>query len=73
MSISVVIPVYNSSQMLPELVSRLKKVLETFEVDYELILVNDGSIDHSWKVIIQLLADYPWLKGINLMRNFGTT
>ena len=37
----------------------------------EAILVNDGSRDQSWEIILQLATEYPWIRGINLMRNFG--
>lgn len=71
MNVSVIVPVYNSEQTLAELVKRLKPVLEAEAAKYELILVNDGSSDHSWDVICELFAGYPWLRGINLMRNYG--
>ncbi len=71
MSISVVIPVYNSAPILPELVDRLEAVLETLCDNYELVLVNDGSSDDSWKVICKLAENYKWIRGINLMRNYG--
>jgi glycosyltransferase involved in cell wall biosynthesis len=69
--ISVVIPVYNSEQTLPCLVERLEPVLATLGAAYEVILVNDGSRDASWQVISTLAAEHPWVRGINLMRNYG--
>ncbi len=71
MDVSVVIPVYNSSQILPDLVARLHPVLEQSYDRYELILVNDGSRDASWQVIGGLVERYPWIRGVNLMRNYG--
>jgi len=71
MTVSVVVPVYNSEQSLPELAQRLHEVLGTSERDYELILVNDGSYDRSWEVICDLARRHRWISGINLMRNFG--
>jgi undecaprenyl-phosphate 4-deoxy-4-formamido-L-arabinose transferase len=71
MNVSVVIPVYNSSGILPELVARLEPVLTDHYDEYELILVNDGSRDASWDVICSLVADHQWIRGINLMRNYG--
>jgi glycosyltransferase involved in cell wall biosynthesis len=71
MSISVVIPVYNSASILPELVGRLEMVLESLCDNYELIVINDGSRDNSWNVICQLAEKYKWIRGINLMRNYG--
>jgi len=71
MNISVIIPVYNSGQTLAALVKRLQPVLEAEAAEYELVLVNDGSSDQSWDVICELSVTYPWLRGINLMRNYG--
>lgn len=68
---SVVVPVYNSADTLDALAVRLSKVLPTFLNIFEVILVNDGSSDQSWKIITQLGEQYPWLRGINLMRNYG--
>jgi len=69
--LSVVVPVYNSEQSLPLLCDRLSRVLPRIADRFELILVNDGSRDRSWAVIQGLAQQYPWLRGINLMRNFG--
>lgn len=71
MNISVIIPVYNSEPLLPELVSRLHPVLGSLGSDYELILVDDGSRDRSWEVIFRLAQEHSWIRGINLMRNYG--
>ena len=68
---SVVIPVFNSEESLPHLLKRLDVVLPTIADKFELILVNDGSRDDSWNVILKLCADYSWIYAINLMRNFG--
>jgi undecaprenyl-phosphate 4-deoxy-4-formamido-L-arabinose transferase len=69
--ISVIVPVYNSEKTLAELIERLKPVLEDCKIPYELILVNDGSRDQSWAAIHSLSRSYPWVRGINLMRNYG--
>lgn len=66
---SVVVPVYNSEQSLPLLADHLHQVLGA-QLG-ELILVNDGSRDHSWKVIQELAERYSWIRGFNLMRNYG--
>lgn len=71
LSLSVVIPVYKSAQSLPELIDELAHVLPTLTDRYEVILVDDGSPDHSWQVIKELAARYPWVRGITLMRNYG--
>lgn len=70
-NVSVVIPVYNSEQILPELTRRLAAILPQVSDQYELVLVNDGSRDGSWEQISRLAAEYPWIRGINLMRNYG--
>jgi glycosyltransferase involved in cell wall biosynthesis len=70
-SISVVIPVYNSAGGLAILVRRLEPVLAALTGEYEAILVNDGSSDQSWEAIEDLHRTYGWLRGINLMRNYG--
>lgn len=70
-SISVIIPVYNSADILPELVERLNKSLAALTDQYEILLINDGSIDTSWQVIQTLSLSYPSIKGFNLMRNYG--
>jgi undecaprenyl-phosphate 4-deoxy-4-formamido-L-arabinose transferase len=53
------------------LVERLAKVLPTISKSYEVILVNDGSPDGSWAVIDQLVEQYSWVRGVDLMRNYG--
>lgn len=70
-SVSVVVPVYNGSPTLVALVTRLEPVLTTVARQSEVIFVNDGSSDQSWQVISQLATDYDWVRGIQLMRNFG--
>lgn len=69
--LSIIIPVYNSQEALPELVLRLEQVMASQAVAWELILVNDGSRDQSWQVIQQLQTTRPWMRGIDLMRNYG--
>jgi len=70
-SCSIVVPVYNSELTLRELTHRLGQVLPTLCNQYELILVNDGSRDSSWQVICELAQQYPWVRGLNMMRNYG--
>ncbi len=71
MAVSVIIPVYNSEKSLPILLERLDPLCHGACPVREVILVNDGSHDGSWKVIRQLVTRYGWVKGINLMRNYG--
>jgi glycosyltransferase involved in cell wall biosynthesis len=70
-AISVVIPVYRSEEILPDLMQRLCGVLAGITEQWEIILVNDCSPDHSWGVIVQLAGLHPEIKPINLMRNYG--
>jgi undecaprenyl-phosphate 4-deoxy-4-formamido-L-arabinose transferase len=69
-ALSIVVPVYRSAAILPALVERIESALAAIP-HKELILVNDGSPDDSWEVIGTLAAAYPWVRGINLMRNYG--
>jgi glycosyltransferase involved in cell wall biosynthesis len=69
--LSIVIPVYGSETILPELVRRLGEVLPALAGSYEVVLVNDASPDGSWAVISRLAAQHSWIHPINLMRNYG--
>ncbi len=70
-SYSVVVPVYNGVASLDALIARLDKVMAGLGGEYEAILVNDGSSDGSWQQIRRLSTMFPWVRGINLMRNYG--
>lgn len=70
-SISVVIPVYRSEQSIPLLVKELDAELPRISDQFEVILVEDDGGDRSWKVIEQLSAEYEFVRGFKLMRNFG--
>ena len=69
--LSLVVPVYRSEAILPELVKRLESALSRIASDYELVLVNDSSPDRSWDVICQVADRHRWIHPINLMRNYG--
>lgn len=69
--LSVVIPVYNSAITLADLCARLDVVLPQLQANFEVILINDGSRDDSWHTIRTLSSQYAWLRGFNLMRNYG--
>lgn len=71
MLISIVIPLYNEEESLPELTTWIDRVCQDNQLAYELILVDDGSRDRSWEVITQLKASYPQLKAIRFRRNYG--
>jgi undecaprenyl-phosphate 4-deoxy-4-formamido-L-arabinose transferase len=69
--LSVVVPVYNSEATLGDLLARLGPVLAALTPRHEVILVNDGSRDESWRVIQRLREQYPFVAGIDMMRNYG--
>jgi undecaprenyl-phosphate 4-deoxy-4-formamido-L-arabinose transferase len=70
-SLSVVIPVFNSEATLEPLVDRLESVLPAVAARFEIILVNDASRDSSWSRIGELALRKDWIRGIDLMRNYG--
>ena len=70
-TISIVVPVYYSENSLKPLVEKLLSVLPAIASAFEVILVNDGSQDGSWRIIRELSDSNPLVKGINLMRNYG--
>ena len=71
MNISVVIPLFNEEESLPELCSWIQEVMDENGFSYEIILVDDGSTDQSWTVIEQLCAADAVVKGIKFQRNYG--
>ena len=71
MQISVVIPLFNEAESLPELMQWIDRVMQTNNYTYEVIMVDDGSKDNSWSTIQTLRASYPSLKGIKFQRNYG--
>ena len=71
MDISVVIPLYNEEESLPELHSWIKRVVEREGLTYEIIFVNDGSTDGSWDVITRLSQEDANVHGICFRRNYG--
>jgi glycosyltransferase involved in cell wall biosynthesis len=71
MNISVVVPLYNEAESLPELVEWNRRVMEENGFMYEIILVDDGSNDESWEVIERLKTQNQNIKGIKFRRNYG--
>ncbi|MET1057418.1 MAG: glycosyltransferase family 2 protein [Pedobacter sp.] len=71
MDISVVIPLYNEDESLPELTSWIARVMAEHRFSYEILFVDDGSTDSSWKVIEDLKNTYPEVKAIKFRRNYG--
>src|SRR5687768_7067790 len=71
MDISVVVPLYNEVESLPELTAWIKRVMDENNFSYEVILVDDGSNDGSWDMVEQLKGQYPQIVGIKFRRNYG--
>ena len=71
MDISVIVPLYNEDESLPELYAWIERVMAANKFTYEVIFVNDGSTDHSWDVIKELAARSEHVRGIKFRRNYG--
>lgn len=71
MDISVIVPLLNEEESLPELTAWIERVMKTFDFTYEVILVDDGSTDYSWQVIEALHQQNDKIKGIRFQRNYG--
>lgn len=71
MDISVIVPLYNEAESLPELSAWIKRTMEANNFSYEIIFVNDGSTDNSWDVIEKLQKENTAIKGIKFRRNYG--
>ncbi len=71
MDISIVIPLFNEEESLPELTAWIERVVNANHFSYEIIFVDDGSTDDSWEVIVKLSERNPNVKGIKFQRNYG--
>lgn len=71
MDISIVVPLLNEKESLPELAAWIQKVAQANNLSYEIIMVDDGSNDGSWQVIEQLSKENPCVRGIKFRRNYG--
>ncbi len=71
MDISVVVPLFNEEESLPELAAWIKRVMEENKFSYEIMMIDDGSRDSSWDVVRKLQKDNPLVKGIKFRRNYG--
>ena len=71
MDISVIVPLFNESESLPELVSWISRVMQENGFSYELLLVDDGSTDDSWNKVRELAAKNPAIRDISFRRNYG--
>ena len=71
MDISVIVPLYNESESLPELAAWIRRVMEANGWSYEILMVDDGSIDGSWNTVLSLAKENPTIHGISFRRNYG--
>ena len=71
LDITVVVPLYNEEESLPELVQWLDRVAVDNSLTYEIILIDDGSTDGSWSVVERLKSQYPQIRAISFLRNYG--
>ena len=71
MDISVVVPLYNEAESLPELTEWIERVMQKHDFSYEILFINDGSTDESWDVIKELQQKNPCVKGVCFRRNYG--
>ena len=74
MKLSIVIPVYNEEATLAQLLEQITKSLQRPDIEYEVIVADDGSVDGTWAVVERLSVQGPWerkLRGRRLSRNFG--
>ncbi|HBN03512.1 MAG TPA: glycosyltransferase, partial [Bacteroidetes bacterium] len=71
MDISIVIPLLNEAESLPELHAWIKRVMDEHTLSYEVIFIDDGSTDESWSIIEQLKNSFSEVKGLKFRRNYG--
>ena len=71
MDISIVVPLFDEEESLPELCDWIDRVLTSSKLTYELILVDDGSKDGSWEQVISLKRTFPQIRGVKFRRNYG--
>ena len=71
MDISIIVPLFNEDESLPELASWIERVMKDNQFSYEVIMVHDGSNDRSWEVIETLHSENNTIKGIKFQRNYG--
>ena len=71
MNISIIIPLLNEKDSLKELANSIDQVLNAYSLSYEIILIDDGSNDGSWKIIEELTNENSFIKGIRFQRNYG--
>ena len=71
LDISIVIPLFNEEESLPELVTWIERVCKEHNYTHEVIMIDDGSTDNSWEMVKKLSGEFPAVKGIRFQRNYG--
>jgi len=71
MDISIIVPLFNEEESIPELCAWIQRVTTAHSLSYEVILIDDGSTDNSWEIVEKLSAANPAIKGIKFQRNYG--
>lgn len=71
MDLSIVVPLLNEEESLPELAAWIERVMNDHDFSYEIIMIDDGSTDQSWNVIENLSGKNPQIRGIKFQRNYG--
>ncbi|MCU4166279.1 glycosyltransferase family 2 protein [Carboxylicivirga caseinilyticus] len=71
MDLSIIVPLYNEEESLNELLSWIRRVVDSLDLSYEVLFVDDGSSDTSWKVVEELKESNPMVRGIRFRRNYG--
>ena len=71
--LTIVVPLYNEEESVEKLLIRILEVGKTFDFDYEIIFVDDGSEDSTWEIIERLKEITPHFRAIKLRRNYGQT
>lgn len=71
LDISVIVPLYNEEESLPELEAWIRRIMDSNGFSYEILFINDGSTDRSWEVITEMGASDPHVKGVSFRRNYG--
>ena len=71
MNLSIIIPLLNEQESLPELHAWIVRVMQAHQYSYEILFIDDGSTDASWEVIEKLQSENPNVKGIRFLRNYG--
>lgn len=71
MDVSIVVPLFNEEESLPDLLDWIQRVMQQNKLSYEVVMVDDGSKDKSWEIILDLKKKYSEINGIKFQRNYG--